>query len=233
MREPVNACPAQRDSGALVQPLVAALADQQYGLVTTAQLAACGLSTSAINRWAANGRLRRLHRGVYVVGHAVLAADARPLAAVLACGAGAALSFTDAGALWGLCHARGSRFHVTVPRGGARPGPRAGIHVHVTSLGPDDIVVRNGIPVTSVARTLLDLASVLTDEQLEEAVDRAIELRLYDARAVAAMCVRGRPGAARLRRVLENWQPDAEDTRSRWRRRCCGSSPRRGCPGLR
>lgn len=210
--------PAERASRAEVSKGVTALADGQYGVASHAQLRACGISASAIDRWAASGRLRRLHPGVFAVGHAVLVPDGRRLAAVLACGDLAVLSDDDGGAVWGLCRSSGSRFHVTVPPGGVAGGLRPGIHVHVRALRPEEATVHEGIPITSVARTLLDLAARSTDEQVAEAVDQAIVLGLYDQRAIDATGGRGRAGLARLRKVIAARHPQSHASKSGWER---------------
>jgi hypothetical protein len=94
-----------------------------------------------------------------------------------------------------------------VPRG--RPGPR-GLKVHRTRLlHPDDFTFRDGIPVTSVARSLLDLASLLTPRQLELAVDKSERQDLFDLTAVQAALsrARGRRGVSALRKAIAVWQP--------------------------
>jgi len=216
--EPRALKPAARASRAEVSKEVAALADGQFGVASHAQLRACGVSASAIDRWAASGRLRRLHPGVFALGHAVLVPGGRRLAAVLACGNHAVLSDDDGGAVWGLCRSSGSRFHVTVPPGGVAGGLRPGIHVHVRALRPEEITVHESIPVTSVARTLLDLAAHATDEQVTEAVDQAVVLGLYDQRAIDALGGRGRAGLARLRRVIAARHPQSHASKSGWER---------------
>lgn len=194
------------------------MAERQYGVVSRAQLVSCGLSPRAVDRWAAAGRLRRLHPGVFAVGHAILVPDGRRLAAVLACGPSAVLSFGDAGAVWGLCRSWGSLFHVTVPPTNARSGQRPGIHVHVSPLRPDEMVIRDGIPVTSVARTLLDHASVSSNQRVAEAVDAAFALQLYDQRAIDRVTGRGRAGSARLRKVVAARHPESHASKSNWER---------------
>src|SRR4051812_49380236 len=96
-----------------VDRAIAALAKRQHGVVTRAQLRRIGLCDSAITHRAAVGRLHRLHRGVYAVGHRVVPARGAWLAATLACGEGAVLSHTSAAALWGL-RAKDGVVHVTV-----------------------------------------------------------------------------------------------------------------------
>lgn len=198
--------------------MVARLADQGFGVLSRGQLVGCGMATSSIDRWAESGRLRRLHPGVFAVGHAELMPEGRRLAAVLACGGGAVLSFDDAGADWGICRSRGSRFHVTVPPGGIRGGTRPGIHVHVSRLTPEEMTVHNRIPITSVARTLLDHASISTEKQVAEAVDMAITLDLFDQAAIDAVTGRGRAGSARLKKVIASRHPSSHDVKSGWER---------------
>src|SRR3954468_2227679 len=96
------------------------LAARQYGVLSRAQLEDLGLERNRIARYVEDGRLHRLHRGVYAVGHTVLKAEGRWLAAVLASGPGAALSHGSAAALWDLRSAAAATTHVTVPRAGGR-----------------------------------------------------------------------------------------------------------------
>jgi very-short-patch-repair endonuclease/predicted transcriptional regulator of viral defense system len=194
------------------------LARSQHGVITRAQLLTVGVSARQVELRVESGLLVRLHRGVYAVGHTALRVEGRRLAAVLACGPHAVLSHRDAGADWGLCSDAGVRFHVTVPRGGARGGRRAGIHVHTARLLPAEITTHDGIPITTSAATLVDLATVLDDKGLTEAVDRAIELRLFDGDAIDAALRPGRPGAAALRRTLAARHPRSHETRSRLER---------------
>src|SRR3954470_16877965 len=107
---------------------IAALAARQYGVVTRAQLRAIGLGDTAVSKRAAAGRLHRVHRGVYAVGHRVLPARGAWMAATLACGDGAVLSHTTAAALWELRATDGAVVDVTVPSAGARRRPGLRIH---------------------------------------------------------------------------------------------------------
>jgi very-short-patch-repair endonuclease len=141
---------------------VARLAARQHGVVTTQQLLRVGLLQSGISDRVSGGRLHRVHRGVYAVGHAALANEGRWMAAVLACGPGAALSHRSAAGLWRMLSTdgRGSdsdvpATHVTVAgEGRSRPG----IRVHRSpTLSPADLTLRGAIPVTKPARTLRDL----------------------------------------------------------------------------
>ena len=119
------------------------------------------------------GRLHRLHRGVYAVGHSGIGREGRWMAAVLACGEGAVLSHRDAAALWDLLPAADGPVHVTTPSLAGR-AVRAGIRLHRSrSLGPISRTRRLGIPVTTAARTLTDLRPVLPAWQWRRAVRQA------------------------------------------------------------
>ena len=181
------------------------LAASQRGVVSLAQLRELGLSGPGITRRVQAGRLHRLYRGVYAVGHTALTPRARELAAVLACGGGAALSHRSAGAGWLLARPP-RKIHVTCSRSRA-PGP--GVVVHRSALHPSDRVVLDGLPVTTVARTLVDLADVLAQDQLADAVNEAEVQRRFDLRQLEAARARvpNRRGRHKLDRVLASWRP--------------------------
>ncbi|HEY5977555.1 MAG TPA: type IV toxin-antitoxin system AbiEi family antitoxin domain-containing protein [Solirubrobacterales bacterium] len=142
---------------------IAAIAVRQHGVITHRQLRGVGLGTSAISKRAGGGRLHRLHRGVYAVGHRGLAVEGRWMAAVFASGAGAVISHADAAALWGLLRPVGGLIHVSVPTGAGRSAS-VGIRLHRRpALRPADSTRRNRIPVTSVARTIADLDGSVPD----------------------------------------------------------------------
>ena len=137
------------------------------------------------------------------------------MAAVLACGPGAVISHASAAALQDLRPSAAIRIDVTVP--GRRGRSRAGIRVHSgDALHRDERDVYEGIPSTSAARTLLDLAGVLDHRGLERACERAAQLGVLDVHAVNRLRVRhaGRRGVARLNAVLEEWDPELVRTRS-------------------
>lgn len=126
-------------------------------MITYLQLLGAGYTRSGISRAVRSGRLHRLHRGVYAVGHAQLAPLARELAALLAVGPFAWLSNYSAAALWNMADALPAAVDVCV-RGAARPD-RAGLRIHSTScLDPADVTTKHGLPVTRPARTLIDIA---------------------------------------------------------------------------
>ncbi len=180
---------------------IAALAAGQHGLVTRAQLLGLGVSPSAVTRRLSGGRLHAVHRGVYAVGHPLLTRRATELAAVLACGPRAVLSHGAAGALWGLVAWNGAR-HVTAPRS---RGPVPGVSVHRTrGLLPAETTVCEGVPCTTWARTLLDLAGDLPVHRLARALEAAALAGMYDQAELTSVLDRaaGRRGAGRLREAL-------------------------------
>jgi very-short-patch-repair endonuclease/predicted transcriptional regulator of viral defense system len=179
------------------------LVDRQHGVVAHRQLLALGLSPTMIARRVRDGRLLGMHRGVYAVGHKRLRREGFWLAAVLAGGAQAALSHRSAAALHGIRDASGASVDVTVP---ASRRAQAGIRFHRAMLTPEDLAVVEGIPTTTVARTLVDLASVVPTDHLAKAIDTAERLRLLDLTGIEETLdrTRGRkgPGHAALRRAL-------------------------------
>jgi len=194
---------------------VAQIAFRQHGVVTLAQLRDAGLGAGAIELRVRNGRLHRLHRGVYALGHRRISREGRWLAAVLALGEGAVLSHVSAGALWGIRHSSSAFVHVTVPTSAGRRR-RQGIVVHRSNtLGPADVDEHNAIPITSVSRTLLDLAGVLTPTRLERAVEQSLAHRLFDLRAIEAVLAANprRPGAAALAEIVARIHDEPSLTR--------------------
>jgi very-short-patch-repair endonuclease/predicted transcriptional regulator of viral defense system len=189
----------------VVDQRLAALATRQHGVVATRQLAALGLSQRAVSHRAAAGRLHRVHRGVYAVGHPVLTVDGRRMAAVLAAGSGAALSHASAAALWEIRPTSATRIDVSVPSPAGR-GKRPGLRIHrAASLRDDEITEHHAVRVTTPARTLFDLASSLPRRALERALDEAEIRGLYDRRKLEAITSAhaGERGAAALRRAID------------------------------
>jgi predicted transcriptional regulator of viral defense system len=168
---------------------LAELATRQHGLVTSRQLAALGFGRGAISHRLKLGRLHPIHAGVYALGHKRLTTRGRWLAAVLACGEGAALSHRSAAGLWGLIHPRAAPVDVTSRHG--RQG-RAGISLHQGQIHDEDLTTVDAIPVTAVARTLFDLAEVVDERRLERAFEEADRLGLLEMQALEQVCARGR-----------------------------------------
>ena len=163
--------------------LIAELAASQHSVVALWQLVERGLSPNAVRKRVAAGRLHRVHEGVYAVGHPRLTRKGYDMAAVLACGRRSALSHRSAAAHRELRQSTRGLVDVISPR---RPGrKRAGIDAHTSStLLAGDIEDVDGIPCTSVARTLLDLAAVLPRRAVERAFDEAEFREVLDARAI-------------------------------------------------
>jgi putative AbiEi antitoxin of type IV toxin-antitoxin system/transcriptional regulator with AbiEi antitoxin domain of type IV toxin-antitoxin system/uncharacterized protein DUF559 len=169
---------------------IAAVARRQYGLITSAQLAAAGLTDSAVSKRVRAGRLHPRYRGVYAVGHNRLSQEAAWMAAVLAAGPGAALSHGAASKHWRIWRGWVDGIDVLVP-GNRRT--RKGIRVHrVRNLDKRDVTIHRGIPITTPARTLVDLASALTRHQLANVIHEAAFRDLYDDGAVRAAMKRAR-----------------------------------------
>lgn len=186
--------------------VVVELADRQWGVVKRRHLVGCGLSPTAIADRVAKNRLRVLYRGVYAVGHSALRREGHWLAAVYACGVKAVLSHGDAAAHWGLTPAKGVRIHVTTQsRSGRDPDPKR-IHLHrFGTLRTWETTINDHIPITTPARTLLDLAATVRPRALEDVIAQANRVGLFDLVAVRR-CLDAHPrqhGAPRLRRLLD------------------------------
>jgi very-short-patch-repair endonuclease len=173
----------------------------RHHVVTLAQLRSLGLSARAVRHRAASGRLRRLHHGVYATE--APSRESRWLAAVLACGPGAALSHRSAAALWGLYDRVPMTIDVTVRTRAGRS--RQGLTVHRGgTLATSEVTTRDRIPCTTLARTLLDFAAVVDRRTLERAIDRAEMLRIFDLSTIHAALDShlGRRGTRALRTAL-------------------------------
>jgi len=190
---------------AFLDQALAGLSLEQHGVFGLDQLRALGLTAPAVRSRLATGRLHRIHHTVYsLVPKELLKRDGLYMAAVLACGPGAVLSHRSAAALQELRDWGWTKIEVTVPR---RSGRRhKGIKVHrSTTLSDKDVTVVDNIPCTTVARTLLDLAEVVTPRQLERAFDQAEIAQVLDLNAIQDQLGRNptRPGAKAVRHVLE------------------------------
>lgn len=186
------------------EAVIARHAARQYGVVTHRQLVEAGLGRGAIEHRVRTGWLYRMYRGVFAVGHPPLMREARWLGAVLAHGEGAALSHSCGSALWEIRPYNGVWIDVTVSSRGGR-SQRERIRLHRSStLGAADVTTHRGIPVTTVARTLLDVAATLTGPSLARTVEQSEIRRLFDLAAVEDTIARNRnhPGVDPLRRAL-------------------------------
>lgn len=192
---------------------IARLAGRQHGVVARRQLVALPLGAGAIDHRLRRGRLHPLHRGVYAVGHRALSREGRWMAAVLAGGNGAALSHRSAGALWGILPNARTDAEITVPVTRRR---RPGLEQHQSILVADELTAVDGVPVTTAARTLLDLAAVVRPHQLRRAVEEAEVRRLWDRLSVADLLDRhrGRRGTAELSALVADAAVGLDVTRS-------------------
>lgn len=186
---------------------LAALARGQHGVVSIRQLRKLGYSQKSVRGAVAVGRLHRIHRGVYAVGHTNLSLRGRCLAAVLASGPRALLSHYSAGWLLGLISTRPIPIHVTAPVPRRR---RDAVRIHHSrTLIDADMTLERNIPVTSVARTALDLAAGVRFRTLRRVIRRAEELRVFDLGEFRSVLSRnqGHRGAAPLSRALAIYEP--------------------------
>lgn len=162
-----------------------------------------GLGRGAIEHRVRKGNLHRIAFGVYAVGHRVLSWHGRCMASVLSYGPAAVLSHRPAIGIWELRPSSSPIIEVTVPERGR--AARDGIRLHrVRHLHADDTSVRHGIPITTLARTLLDFAEVARDWELERAIEEAERRGLFDLTEIEATIARnrGRRGIRSLRAVL-------------------------------
>jgi len=192
---------------------LASIAAQQEGLVTRRQLEACGLSSKQIEGWVRGGRLHPVFRTVVVLGHQTLGPRGRLRAAALAC-PGAVISHRSAGFLLGLRDV--APVVIDLIPAEQRGRQIDGIKAHrVPFPGPSEMRTAFGIPCTTVARTIVDLAGTHGIDKLREAVEMAAWKKRLDIAAVEAVLASGprRRGAPALRLVLEEWRPVAETAR--------------------
>jgi hypothetical protein len=226
----VDLCCSMRPKGQPRTERLADLAARQHGVVSIRQLEELiGVPRRAVVRAEAAGRLHRLHHGVYAVGHTNLSLQGRCLAAVLGCGPEALLSHWSAAWLWGL------GVNSPVPLHGTSPSPRSRrshIHVHrARNLAEKDRGLREGIPVTSVARTLLDMAPLVDATRLARFLERAEKAKLLEVGTVDSVVGRncGHRGARRLERAVAIYRP-APWGRSEFERRFVAAVLAAGLP---
>lgn len=157
---------------------------RQHGVITIAQLLDAGLSYDAVRARASSGKLHRVYRGVYAVGHRRLPIEGRWMAAVLACGEGAALSHRSAAALWNLVPRSGPAVGAggsidVIVRFERRPARRKGVRLHRSrSLLPGQVVRRTEVPVTNPARTIADMRGSASPSEMRSMIRKAEVLGL-------------------------------------------------------
>jgi very-short-patch-repair endonuclease len=171
-------------------------------VVSRSQLFGLGYEAGAIGRWVRAGRLHALHVGVYAVGHAVVSKEGRWMAAVLASGPGAVLSHRSAAALWGIRPPSGGALDVTAPHNSRSSRL---IRRHRGMPPADEVALRDGIPVTTVPRTIFDLAAVAPATMVESALRESEYLQLHDRLSLLDLLERypGRRGCRKVRTCLE------------------------------
>jgi hypothetical protein len=181
-------------------------------VVSHAQLIGLGFDEQWIERRLRERRLTAIHRNVFAVGHRRLAVRAPWWAALLAYGPGAVLSHQSAAVLWGIRRKRSGPIHVTTLTGRQGLRRRKGIWIHRCRFTVEDGMTRNGLPVTTIARTLFDLAEVAPWDQLKKAAEEADRLHLLRLRELEGVCERGRGRRALrpMRRLLAELGPPAE-----------------------
>jgi predicted transcriptional regulator of viral defense system len=196
---------------------LAELAKRQHGVVATRQLAALGYSKSSVAKAAKAGRLHRMHRGVYVVGYRRLTWHGRCMAAVLAAYPSVA-SHWSAAWLWGLLRSRPGTVHVTCP---ASRRIRREFVVHASDLPDADYTVTEGIPVTSLPRTILDVAVGAQSKTVARYIERADDSKAFDLGEMRELLDRsnGHQGAAKVSATLDAYFSERQFTRSGLERR--------------
>ena len=204
---------------------IVALAERQFGVISRAQLIRCGLPPASIARWLERGRLHRVARGVYALGHRKLGVEGELSAALLRAGPGAALSHMTAAWWRELLRYPPARIHVCAPR---RRGSTGTVRVH----RPDRIDRRwhRGLPTVSVTQTLVQIAQMCSFAALRRALAQADHQGDLD-RASLERELAGRPrGATRLREALDRHLPQLAETLSPLEERFLPLCERNGIP---
>jgi very-short-patch-repair endonuclease len=188
---------------------LAALARRQHGVIARRQLLARDWSETAIDKRIRAARLHRLHAGVYSVGHQLLTREGHRMAAVLASGPEALLSHWSAAALWGIRSTGRTGIDVAVPH---RSRSSKAIHRHVSHVPEDERAAEKGIPVTSVHRTIFDLAASTDADAVISMLREAEYRRRYDRLSVWDLLERypGKRGSRKVRAALERLREEPE-----------------------
>lgn len=180
------------------------LVRRQHGVVARGQLEALGFTKSAIEHRVRIGRLHLIVRGIYAIGQLRLSREGRWMAAVLACGPGAALSHRSAAALWGFGDEHQDYIDVSVRR--ASEARLCGVRCHRRPSLPASAVTRRlNIPLTQPVQTFIDLATVAGPKTLERAINEADKRDVidWDSLRRALDDHAGEPGVRPLRRILD------------------------------
>ncbi|HEY5941431.1 MAG TPA: type IV toxin-antitoxin system AbiEi family antitoxin domain-containing protein [Solirubrobacterales bacterium] len=191
---------------------IAELAKRQYGVVSREQLLKLGFESGAIGRRLRSGRLHQLRSGIYAVGHRLIPREGRWMAAVLSSGPEAALSHWSAAALWMIRPNSRTIIDVTVPH---KSRSSKGIRRHHSPLPADEATDEEGIPVTTVPRTILDLAATSTADVVENLLRESEFHQLSDRLSLPDLIERypGRRGTRKVRLALERLKEEPEGRR--------------------
>jgi hypothetical protein len=208
--------------------VICGLASRQHGLVARGQLVALGIGDRAISHRLRTGRLLLQYPGVYAAGHEAISYAGRALAAVMATAPGSAASHVTALALWGLREPP-TGIHVTATR---RRAPRRGVTIQRSALPGDEVALADGVPTTSVPRTLLDLSSMTGERRLRRLIKQAEFAGLITIEELGAILARHprRRGRRTLARIVAGHSADAGPTRSALEDRFLDFCARRGLP---
>lgn len=187
---------------------LARLAASQHGAISREQLRAAGMGDGAIDYAVNLGRLHRVFRGVYALGSPLRDQRGHLRAATLACGLGTVVSHRSAAALLGLIDKEPVVIDVIAP--GSRGRGIDGVRFHrVRAPRPEEVGTVDGIPCTSPARTLVDLAGTVGDWTLRSAFERAAQRRMLDIPMIEASIDPGRRGIRSLMALVEHWRKAA------------------------
>jgi very-short-patch-repair endonuclease len=188
-----------------VERAIARIGARQDNVISREQLLGAGLGRGAIAHRVATGAWQRLYKNVYLLGPAAPSLMARARAAVLACGADAVVSHRSAAEMFGLLPESGGEAHVTVA--GRNVAPRAGVRRHrIGAFRPGEVTKMRGIPLTSVARTICDMAAIEAAKEVEQAWQEALYRRIVTDRQMLAVLNREprRKGAPVIRSLIED-----------------------------
>jgi very-short-patch-repair endonuclease len=195
---------------------VAAVADTQHGVISREQIRRLGFKDGAISHAVATGRLHRVFHGVYALGHSGIGKRGRLTAATLACGKDAVLSHRSAGALFALLDEGPVVIDVIAPR--SRGRAIDGIYLHrVRPPRLEETGTMHGIPCTSPARTLVDLAGTVGERTLRSAFERAARREMLDIIAIEASVDPRRRGMRMLLKFIDEWRGAAPLLKTRGR----------------
>ena len=223
MTEVMPSAPTPREQKATL--LAAWLAGGQWGVIGWDQLRGCGITRSVASRWRADGKLHVMHRAVFALGHPSVPIEGRLVAAILHAGDGAVLSHRTAAWWWGLIPEAPRVIDVSTP---TRARSTSGVRVH----HPRHLesTRHRRFPITTVSRTLLDLAARSTFGEVRQALAEADYKGLLDVEEIQAIAGQGRRGSVKLRKALARHLPQLAHTRSKVEQRFLKLCERAGLP---